>query len=146
MARRDHAPPLHKKNSKKDSTSSYRLQKKSADDRSEAVAQGRIEKKSSSFKSSTKAYTVRKAQAAASQKNLIHVFVNNRLGRKFDIPCSPADTIGEFKKFVAVYSGASAERILLRRQGMKAFRNDLTLADYEIGDGASLDLEVDTTD
>lgn len=141
---RGNAPPLHQKNLKKNGMSSYHLKKKSAGIRNEAVAQGRIAKKSSS--GSTKAPTTsRKAKAASSQR-IIHVFVNNRLGSRFDIPCSPSDSIGDLKKLVAVYSGTPSEMILLRRQGMKPFRNKLTLEDYEIGDGASLDLETDTTD
>ena len=57
--------------------------------------------------------------------------------------CSPTDSIGDFKKLVAVYSGIKAEAILLKRQGLRPFSNKLTLEDYEIGNCSSLDMEVD---
>lgn len=78
--------------------------------------------------------------------SLIHVYVNNRLGGRFDIMCSPTDSIGDFKKIVAVYSGTKAEAILLKRQGMRPYSDKLTLEDYEIGNGSSLDMEIDTGD
>ena len=129
---------------KRGGTSSCRLRKKSASSWSEAVAQSRIAKKSSS--GSTKAHpTSQKAKAASSPK-IMHVFVTNRLGSRFDIPYCPSDSIGDFKALVAVYSGTSAEMILLRRQGMRPFLNKLTLGDYEIRNRASLDVEIDTMD
>ena len=79
-------------------------------------------------------------------KGLIRLFVNNRLGSRYEILCSPSDSIGDFKKIVAVYSGMRPEAILLKRQGMRPLKDVLTLEDYEIGDGSSLDLETDTSD
>ena len=79
-------------------------------------------------------------------KGLIRLFVNNRLGSRYEILCSPSDSIGDFKKIVAVYSGMRPEAILLKRQGMRPFNDMLTLEDYEIGNGSSLDLEIDTGD
>ena len=35
---------------------------------------------------------------------------------------------------------------MLKRQGQRALRDGLTLEDYEIEDGSSVDLEVDTED
>ena len=35
---------------------------------------------------------------------------------------------------------------MLKRQGQRALKDGLTLEDYEIGNGSSLDLEVDTED
>ena len=35
---------------------------------------------------------------------------------------------------------------MLKRQGQRALRDGLTLEDLEIGNGSSLDLEVDTED
>ena len=74
----------------------------------------------------------------------MHVVVNDRLGRRYEIRCLRSDSIKELKEQVARRSGTPAERILLKRQGMRAFKNELTLEEYEIGDGAALDLEVDT--
>ena len=79
-------------------------------------------------------------------KGLIRLFVNNGLGSRYEILCSPSDSIGDFKKIVAVYSGMRPEAILLKRQGMRPLKDVLTLEDYEIGDGSSLDLEIDTSD
>ena len=41
---------------------------------------------------------------------------------------------------------AEPHEILLKRQGMRPFKDMLTLADYEISNGVQLDLEVDTGD
>ncbi|KAI4192910.1 MAG: hypothetical protein LQ346_004090 [Caloplaca aetnensis] len=77
---------------------------------------------------------------------LVHIFVNNRLGTRLEITCSASDSFGDVKKLVAFQSGIKAEAILLKRQGMRPFKDALTLEDYEIGNGSSLDMEVDTTD
>ena len=78
--------------------------------------------------------------------DLIVVRVNNRLGKKAEIPCFPTDTIGDFKKIASHMLGLKAENILLKRQGMRPFKNNLTSEDYEIGNGSSLDLEIDIGD
>ena len=36
--------------------------------------------------------------------------------------------------------------MMLKRQGERPFKDFLTLDDYEIGNGSSLDLEIDTCD
>lgn len=84
--------------------------------------------------------------ATAGTKDLIQVIVKNRLGTRFTIVCDPSDTIRDFKKLVAAHTGIKADTILLKRQGVRAFRGDLTLEDYEIKNGSCLDLEIDTTD
>ena len=98
------------------------------------IASGRISKDGSH----------RTTKSLSKAAGLIRVTVNNRLGTKREIPCSPSDTIADFKKLVAVYSGSRPETILLKRQGMRPFKDPLTLGDYEVGDGSSLDLEIDT--
>ena len=85
------------------------------------------------------------ARATAST-DLILVFINNRLGTRTEILCSPSDTIGAFKKLAAVCIGTRPEAMLLKRQGERPFRDVLTLEDYGINNGSSLDLEVDTGD
>lgn len=77
---------------------------------------------------------------------LIQVHVNNRLGIKCSIACSPADSIGDFKKLVSWQLGIRPENILLKRQGQRALKDFLTLQDYEIGNHSCLDLEMDTGD
>lgn len=52
--------------------------------------------------------------------------------------------IAEFKKIAAMYMGMRPETMMLKRQGQRPMKNFLTLEDYEVGNGASLDLEVDT--
>ena len=72
----------------------------------------------------------------------IRVIVGNRLGSRSEILCLPTDTIGVFKRLAAMQLGLKAENILLKRQGQRALKDSLTLEDYEIGDGSSLDLEL----
>ncbi|KAL8731473.1 MAG: hypothetical protein Q9181_004297 [Wetmoreana brouardii] len=86
-----------------------------------------------------------KASPAAGAR-AIRVIINNRLGTRNEILCSPSDTISDFKKLAALYIGVKPEAIMLKRQGERPMKNSLTLADYEVGNGASLDYEVDTTD
>ena len=78
--------------------------------------------------------------------DLILVHVNNRLGTKSAIRCSPADSIKDFKRLVAHQLGVRPDEILLKRQGQRPFKDSLTLQDYEIGHNSSIDLEVDSTD
>ena len=75
----------------------------------------------------------------------MRVTVNNPLGTKHEIVCVPSDTIADFKKLVAHKTGMHHEAISLKRQGQRPLKSFLTLEDCEIGDGSSLDLDVDTT-
>ena len=74
------------------------------------------------------------------------LFVNNRLGAREEIVCSASDTVGDFKKLAALKLGTKAEAIMLKRQGQRALNDSRSLADYKIGDGTSLDYELDTRD
>lgn len=75
---------------------------------------------------------------------MIIVNVNDRLGTKAAIPCYPSDGIKEFKIMVAARIGREPHEILLKRQGERPFKDQLTLEDYGVGNGVQLDLEVDT--
>ncbi len=77
---------------------------------------------------------------------LIRVCINNRLGKREEILCASTDTIWDFKKFAAIKMVTKPEAILLKRQGQRPLKDNLTLEDYEIGDGSSLDLEMDIGD
>ena len=77
---------------------------------------------------------------------LIRVLINNRLGSRETIFCSSSDTIYDFKKLAAMKIGTKPEPIMLKRQGQRPLKNNLTLEDYEIGNGSWLDLELDTAD
>ena len=74
------------------------------------------------------------------------VAVNDRLGTKKEVPCLGADTIGDFKKLVAMQIGRKPHEIMLKRQSERALKDHLTLDDYEISSGVQLDLELNTGD
>lgn len=77
---------------------------------------------------------------------MIVVKINNRLGTKTDIPCFGSDTVGNFKLLAAVKTGVPAGQMILKRQGERPFKDQLTLEDYGVSNGVQLDLEVDTRD
>lgn len=104
------------------------------------VIASRIEKKKPTTHRS------RKTASATAPEFRIRIFINNRLGNRREILCSPSATIGAFKGVAAKQLGTRPEAILLKRQGERPFKDSLTLEDYEIGDGSSLDFEIDTGD
>ncbi|KAM0794733.1 hypothetical protein BDR22DRAFT_874171 [Usnea florida] len=116
--------------------------KHSAVDRLASVFGSRIEKKRTSHRT----HNANSSTAATTFTDLIRVFIKNRLGTRTEILCSPSDSIGAFKKLAAVYVGTRPEAMLFKRQGERPFRDFLTLEDYGISNGSSLDLEVDTGD
>ncbi|KEF60349.1 uncharacterized protein A1O9_01909 [Exophiala aquamarina CBS 119918] len=77
---------------------------------------------------------------------MIIVYVNDRLGTKKAIPCYPTDPIKDFKVIVASMIGRQPHEILLKRQGERPFKDQLTLQDYGVSNNVQLDLEVDTGD
>lgn len=77
---------------------------------------------------------------------MIIVTVNDRLGTKAQIPALPSDTIGDFKKLVAMKIGRKPHEIMVKRQSERPFKDMLTLEDYGVGHGVQLDLELDTGD
>lgn len=77
-------------------------------------------------------------------QGVIVIHLNNRLGRRTAIQCSPQDTIHTLKLLASLKLGTRPEAMMLRRQGQRALKDGLTLEDYEIGNGNSVDLEVDT--
>ena len=92
------------------------------------------------------AYTENKPTSKTTPHGIIVVHLNNRLGRRTAIQCSPQDTIKTIKLLASLQLGTRPEAIMLKRQGQRALRDGLTLEDHEIGNGSSLDLEVDTED
>ena len=78
------------------------------------------------------------------------------------VKCDPDDTIGDFKKLVAAQIGTSAEKVcsppptrkeimgggggadggvqIVIKKWYSTFKDHITLADYEIGNGASLEM------
>ena len=77
---------------------------------------------------------------------LMRVFINNRLGARTEVLCSPSDTIGAFKKVAAVYLGIRSETMVLKRQGERPSKDFIMLDDYGIGNGSSLDLKINACD
>ncbi|KAI7901268.1 ubiquitin-related domain-containing protein [Cokeromyces recurvatus] len=71
--------------------------------------------------------------------NLIEIEVNDRLGKKARIKCSPNDLVGDFKKLVAAQIGTDPNKIVLKKW-YKEFKDHITLADYELHDGMNLEL------
>lgn len=86
---------------------------------------------------------------------MIIVNVNDRLGTKAAIPCLASDPISEcllehcahmltwlelFKAQVAARVGREPHEILLKRQGERPFKDQLTLEDYGVSNGVQLDL------
>jgi len=74
---------------------------------------------------------------------MIIVHINDRLGTKAAIPCLASDPIKLFKAQVAARIGRQPHEILLKRQGERPFKDQLTLEDYGVSNGVQLDLEID---
>ncbi|KAF3177934.1 ubiquitin-like modifier hub1 [Orbilia oligospora] len=70
---------------------------------------------------------------------MIEVTCNDRLGKKVNVKCEPDDTIGDFKKLLAAQIGTSPEKIVLKKW-YTTFKDHITLGDYEIGNGSSIEL------
>lgn len=70
---------------------------------------------------------------------MLEVICNDRLGRRVRVKCLPEDSIGDFKKVLGVQIGTNPERIVLKK-GYMVFKDHITLEDYEIHDGSSLEL------
>ncbi|KAL1899955.1 hypothetical protein Cpir12675_001176 [Ceratocystis pirilliformis] len=84
--------------------------------------------------------------APTSGEEMIIVHVNDRLGTKAAIPCFASDRVKEFKILVAARIGREPHEILLKRQGERPFKDQLSLEDYGVSNGVQIDLEVDTGD
>lgn len=82
----------------------------------------------------------KKTAPAVPQEPMIVVNVNDRLGTKAAIPCLASDPVKLFKAMVAARIGREPHEILLKRQGERPFKDQLTLADYGVSNGVQLDL------
>lgn len=101
----------------------------------------------------------KKPVAPQSSEPMIVVHVNDRLGTKAAIPCLASDPISMpflfqslvltivliacaelFKAQVAARIGREPHEILLKRQGERPFKDQLTLEDYGVSNGVQLDL------
>ena len=70
---------------------------------------------------------------------MIEITVNDRLGKKVRVKCNEDDTIGDLKKLIAALTGTRADKIVLKKW-YNIFKDQITLADYEIHDGMNLEL------
>ncbi|KAJ6096299.1 hypothetical protein N7486_007045 [Penicillium sp. IBT 16267x] len=109
-------------------------------DERDAPREDRVEKKEKKEKKK------KKPVVPQSSEPMIIVYVNDRLGTKAEIPCLASDPIKLFKAQVAARIGREPHEILLKRQGERPFKDQLTLEDYGVSNGVQLDLEVGTGD
>jgi len=77
---------------------------------------------------------------------MIVVNINDRLGTKAAIPCLASDSVKQFRAMVAAHIGRQPHEIMIKRQGERPFKDQLTLEDYGVSNGVQLDLEIDTGD
>lgn len=100
----------------------------------------------SSELSAQKAAKPKSSKVATDSGPMIVVKINDRLGTTSKVPCLASDSVGDFKKLVAMRIGRKPHEIMLKRQSERPFKDFLTLADYGVSDGVQLDLELDTGD
>ncbi|KAH8695429.1 ubiquitin-related domain-containing protein [Talaromyces proteolyticus] len=81
----------------------------------------------------------KKTPVPQSTEEMIIVHVNDRLGTKAAIPCLASDPIKLFKAQVAARIGREPHEILLKRQGERPFKDQLTLQDYGVSNGVQID-------
>jgi len=72
---------------------------------------------------------------------MIEVVLNDRLGKKVRVKCNPDDTIGDLKKLAAAQLGTRPEKLRIQKW-YTVYKDHITLADYEIGEGMGLELWV----
>lgn len=87
-----------------------------------------------------------KTKVTAPSGPMIVVNINDRLGTKAAIPCLASDSVKAFRAMVAVHIGRQPHEIMIKRQGERPFKDQLTLEDYGVSNGVQLDLEIDTGD
>ncbi|WVR06912.1 ubiquitin-like protein 5 [Kwoniella sp. DSM 27419] len=76
---------------------------------------------------------------SAAMMRFIEVIANDRMGRKVRVKCLPTDTVGDLKKLIAAQTGTTAQKIQLKKWYTN-FKDHVTLQDYEINDGMSLEM------
>jgi len=70
---------------------------------------------------------------------LIEVMATDRLGRKVRVKCDEGETVGDLKKLIAVQTGTNSKKIQLMKWDT-IYKDHISLVDYEIHDGMSLDM------
>lgn len=70
---------------------------------------------------------------------MIEIIANDRIGKKVKVKCFPNDTIFILKQLISAHTGTKAEKIRLQKY-YTVLKDQITLEDYEIKDGSSLEL------
>jgi ubiquitin-like protein 5 len=70
---------------------------------------------------------------------MLQLILNDRLGKKIKVKCNSDDTVGDLKKLIALQTGTRADKLRLQKW-YTVFKDDITLQDYEVIDGMSLEL------
>ncbi|CAL9728567.1 ubiquitin-like modifier Hub1p [Monosporozyma unispora] len=70
---------------------------------------------------------------------MIEVLCNDRLGKKIRVKCLEEDSVGDFKKMLALQLGVLANKIVLQKGGT-VLKDHITLEDYEVHDNTNLEL------
>ena len=70
---------------------------------------------------------------------MLEVILNDRLGKKIKVKCNSDDTVGDLKKLVAAQIGTRAEKLRIQKF-YTVFKDHITLEDYEVQNGMSLEL------
>ncbi|CAG7854583.1 SubName: Full=Uncharacterized protein {ECO:0000313/EMBL:CCA70537.1} [Serendipita indica DSM 11827] len=83
--------------------------------------------------------TLTPTTAVFSSMGLIEVIANDRTGNKVRVKVDSEDTVEVLKKMIAAQMGTDWEKIVLKKW-YTVFKNHITLADYEIHDGQSLEM------
>lgn len=78
-------------------------------------------------------------RGAPRKLKMIEVVLNDRLGKKVRVKCNEDDTVGDLKKLAAAQTGTRPDKIRLQKWNT-VFKDHITLADYEIHDGMSLEM------
>jgi ubiquitin-like protein 5 len=83
--------------------------------------------------------TIKIAENRTDAPVMIEVIVNDRMGNRTRVKCSPTDTIKDLKKLISAHTGTRADKIRLQRWH-SIFKDHITLQDYEINHGGSIDM------
>jgi len=70
---------------------------------------------------------------------MIEVILNDRLGKKVRVKCNQNDTVGDMKKLAAAQLGTRPDKIRIQKW-YNIYKDNIPLEDYEIHDGAGLEL------
>ncbi|KAK4626218.1 Ubiquitin-like modifier HUB1 [Fulvia fulva] len=141
--------PRRREDRDRGTTDSYRPGQPRDEDKKETSDKKEVDEKGFPISTSSKPKKDKKdkkPKQITSNEPMIVVNVNDRLGTKAAIPCLASDSVKAFKAMVAAHIGRQPHEIMLKRQGERPFKDQLSLEDYGVSNGVQLDLELDTGD